>query len=255
MATESDLRDLLRGPDPEGRGAIDLDAVLSRTRRRRRPRVIAAQALGSVAIVGVLGTAIFVSGPLADRGVLMTTEDAGAGADGTGEAATESGDAPYVGQDALKWMPDACGAPVTDAVSSEGLSLELSLETIFEPGERIPVQVTLRNDGPNPLVATSSPWPHVSLARDGLVVWHSYQTQEAIGYLIDLAPGESTTLETYVDRVICRSEDDLIMDGPQNDMPAAPSGRYELRAVLVMTTDDGATLVAASAPYPVEIVG
>jgi hypothetical protein len=252
VATESDLRDLLRGPDPEGRGAIDLDAVLSRTRRRRRPRVIAAQALGSVAIVGVLGTAIFVSGPLGARDVLMSAEDGGAGAD---QAVPESGDAPYVDQDALKWMPDACGAPVTDAPSSDGLTLEMSIETIFEPGERIPVQITLRNDGPNPVVATSSPWPHVSLARDGLVVWHSYQTQEAIGYLIDLAPGESTTLEAYVDRLICRSEDDLIMDGPQNDMPAAPPGRYELRAVLVMTTDDGATLVAASAPYPVEIVG
>jgi hypothetical protein len=255
VATESDLRDLLRGPDPEGRGAIDLEAVLSRTRRRRRPRVIAAQALGSVAIVGVLGTAIFVSGPLGARDVLMSAEDSGAGADGAGEAITESGDAPYVDEDAMKWMPDACGAPVTDAVSSEGLVLEMSIETIVDPGERVPVQVTLRNDGPNHLAATSSPWPHVSLARDGLVVWHTYQTQEAIGYIIDLAPGESTTLETYVDRVICRSEDDLIMDGPQNDMPAAPPGQYELRAVLVMTTDDGATLVAASAPFPVEIVG
>jgi hypothetical protein len=255
VATESDLRDLLRGPDPEGRGAIDLDAVLSRTRRRRRPRVIAAQALGSVAIVGVLGTAIFVGGPLADRGVMMTADDVGSGADGAGESIAESGDAPYVDQDALKWMPDACGAPVTDTVSSEGLTLEMSIETIVEPEERIPVQVTLRNDGPDRIVGTSSPWPHMSLARDGLVVWHSYQTQEAIGYLIDLAPGESTTLETYFDRVICRSEDDLIMDGPQNDMPAAPPGQYELRAVLVMTTDDGATLVAASAPFPLEIAG
>ena len=132
MATESDLRDLLRGPDPEGRGAIDLDAVLSRTRRRRRPRVIAAQALGSVAIVGVLGTAIFVSGPLADRGVMMSAEDTGAGADGAGEAVTESGDAPYADQDALKWMPDVCGAPVTDPVSSDGVALEVSIEAEVE---------------------------------------------------------------------------------------------------------------------------
>lgn len=252
MATESDLRDLLRGPDPEGRGEIDLDAVLSRTRRRRRPRVIAAQALGSVALVGVLGTAVFIGGPLADRSVMMTADDAGAGAD---EAITESGEAPYVDQDAFKWMPDACGAPVTDVVSSEGVTLEMSIETTFGPEERIPVQVTLRNDGPDRLVGTSSPWPHVSLARDGIVVWHSYQTQEAIGLVVDLAPGESMTLETSFDRVICGSEDDLIMDGPQNDMPAAPPGQYELRAVLVVTTDDGTSYLAASAPFQLEIAG
>lgn len=253
MATESDLRDLLRDPDPEGRGAIDLDAVISRSRRRRRPRVIAAQALGSVAIVGVLGTAVVVGGPLADRGVMMTADDAGA--DGAGEAVAESGDAPYVDQDALKWMPDACGAPVTDVVSSGGLTLDLSIETTLEPEERTPVEITLRNDGPDRLVGTSSPWPHVSLARDGLVVWHSYQTQEDIGYLIDLAPGESTTLAGYVDAVVCASEDDLIMDGPQNDMPAAPPGPYELRAVLVVWTDDGTTLVASSTPLLLEIAG
>jgi hypothetical protein len=251
VATESDLRDLLRGPDPEGRGEIDLDAVLSRTRRRRRPRVIAAQALGSVAIVGVLGTAVIVGGPLADRGVMMSAEDSGAGSDGAGEAVAESGDAPYVDQDSLKWMPDACGAPVTDPVSSDGLTLEMSI--VGDAQERVPVTVTLRNDGAEPIVGTSSPWPHVSLARDGIVVWHTYDTQEAIGYLVDLAPGESTTLETYVDLLACRSEDDLIMDGPQNDMPAAPPGEYEVRAVLVVTTDDGARLIAASAPFPLEI--
>jgi hypothetical protein len=248
VATESDLRDLLRGPDPEGRGEIDLDAVLTRTRRRRRPRVIAAQAFGSVALVGVLGTAVVVSIPRADTGVQMTAEDAGAGSD---EAAT----APLADEDALKWAPDTCGAPVTDVVSSDGVTLELSIETIFEPEERIPVQVTLRNDGPDRLVGTSSPWPHVSLARDGIVVWHSYQTQEDIGLIIDLAPGESLTLDTYVDRVICGSEDDLIMDGPQNDMPAAPPGQYELRTVLVVTTDDGTSYLAASAPFQLEIAG
>jgi hypothetical protein len=253
VATESDLRDLLRGPDPEGRGDIDLDAVLSRTRRRRRTRVIAAQALGSVAIVGVLGTAIFVSGPLGARDVLMSAEDTGAGADGAGEAVTESGDAPSLDEDALKWMPDACGAPVTDPVSSDGLTLEMSVETVADGEDRVPVTVTLRNDGAEPLVGTSSPWPYVSLARDGVVVWHTYDTQEDIGYLVDLAPGESTTLETYVDLLACRSDDDLVMDGPQNDMPAAPPGEYEVRAVLVVTTDDGVTLLAASAPFSLEI--
>lgn len=248
MATESDLRDLLRGPDPEGRGEIDLDAVLSRTRRRRRPRVIAAQALGSVALVGVLGTAVVVAIPRADTGVQMTAEDAVAGSD---EAAT----APFADEDALRWMPDACGAPVTEQVSTPGLTLEMSIVTTYEPQERIPVTVTLRNDGPDRLVGTSGRSPSVSFARDGLVVWHSYATQDASARVVDLAPGESMTFEAFFDRVICGTEDDLIMDDPQRDLPVAPPGQYELRAVLVVATDAGATLLAASPPLSLEIAG
>ena len=251
MATESDLRDLLRGPDPEGRGDIDLDAVLRRTRRRRRPRVIAAQALGSVAIVGVVGTAIFVGGPWADRGVMMTAEDAGAGAESADE---ESATAPFADGDALRWSPDLCGAPVTDPVGSEGVTLEMSIVTIFEPGDRIPVTVTLRNDGPDPIVGTSASSPYVSFVRDGVVVWHSFATQDASARIVDLEPGESMTYEAFFDRVVCGTEDDLVMEDPEDPLPRAPSGDYELRAVIVVTTDAGPSILATSAPLPLEIL-
>jgi hypothetical protein len=248
VATESDLRDLLRGPDPEGRGAIDLDAVLSRTRRRRRPRVIAAQALGSVALVGVLGTVAVVAIPRADPAVQMTAEDAGAGSD---EAATS----PYADEDALAWTPDTCGAPATEPVGAGSLGLAITVASVDASAERVPVMLTLRNDGPERIAGAIGSQPSLSLALDGIVVWHSDATAEASGAVVDLAPGESTTWETYVDLVVCGSEDDLVMDGSQNDMPAAPPGVYEVRAVLVVTTDDGATLIAASAPLPLEIVG
>lgn len=248
MATESDLRDLLRGPEPEGRGEIDLEAVLTRTRRRRRPRVIAAQALGSVALVGALGTAVVVSLPLAQPGVMMSAEDAGA--DGAGE---EAATAPFADEDARGWTPDVCGAPVTDPVASEGVTLEMTLVTTFEPEQHVPVVVTLRNDGPNRLVGTTGSVPHVSLARDGVVVWHSSATQDASARLVDLDPGEQMTYETYIERSICSSEEDLVMDDPDTALPLAPAGFYELRSVVVISTDDGATLVAASPPTPLEI--
>lgn len=244
MATESDLRDLLRGPDPEGRGEIDLDTVLSRTRRRRRPRVIAAQALGSVALVGVLGTAIVVSIPPTNQAALMTAEDAAAGSE---EAA------PFADEDALRWMPDACGAPVTDPVGSDILALVITLPTIVEPEERIPFTVTLRNDGPDPIVGTASSAPYVSFARDGIVVWHSYATQDASAQVVDLDPGESMTFETSFDRVICATEDDLVMPDPDNPLPLAPSGDYELRAVVVVATETGPSLIATGPALPIEI--
>jgi hypothetical protein len=249
VATESDLRDLLRGPDPEGRGEIDLDAVLSRTRRRRRPRVIAAQALGSVALVGVLGTAIFVSDPLGARDVMMSAEeDSGAGADEiAGESATLEDGA------ATKWQPDACGAPLTEVGSSAGVTLEMELVTTFEPGQRAPVTVTLRNDGTERLVGTTASAPHVTLARDGVVVWHSYATQDASARLVDLEPGEQMAYETYIERAICGSEEDLLMDDPETDLPLAPAGEYEMRSVVVITADDGTTLLAVSPRMPLEI--
>ena len=80
MATESDLRDLLRDPDPEGRPTIDLNAVVTRARRRRRPKVIAAQALGSVAAVGALFVGISAIIP-PQQAAMMVAEDSAGGAE------------------------------------------------------------------------------------------------------------------------------------------------------------------------------
>jgi hypothetical protein len=243
VATESDLRDLLRGPDPEGRGEIDLDAVLSRTRRRRRPRVIAAQALGSVALVGVLGTAIFASDPLGARDVMMSAEeDSGAGADEiAGESATLEDGA------ATKWQPDACGEPVTEVASIEGLALKASVDTTIGPDEEILATVTLRNEGSEPFVGLTSPWPYVSVARDGVVVWHSYEIRYMSGQTVDLAPGESMTFNVAsVDRHVCDGEDDSQSSGA--------GGTYELHAFIDVITDDGPRIVTASPPVPLEII-
>ena len=245
MATESDLRDLLRGPDPEGRGEIDLDAVLSRTRRRRRPRMIAAQALGSVALIGVLGTAVIVSIPPAPSGVMMTAEDA----DGGESAAT----APEADESGLTWAPDACGAPVTDVPASDILGLVVDIPTTVDPGERLPVTITLTNDGPDRVTGSTSSAPHLSLSFDGTVVWHSYAVQDANARVVDLESGESMTYESYVDRVLCGSEDDVSMNDPESTMPLAGPGDYEIRAVLVIGTDDGASIVASAPPLPLEI--
>lgn len=244
MSTESDLRDLLKGPDPEGRGDIDLDAVLSRTRRRRRPRVIAAQALGSVALVGVLGTAVVIAIPRADQDVQMTAEDAAAGSD---EAAT----APFDGDS--RWMPDVCGASATDPVASDTLALDITIPTTIDSDERVPVTITLRNDGPDRIVGSSGSAPYVSLASDGIVVWHSYAIQDASARVVDLDPGESMTYESYFERVVCATEDDLVMDDQDGALPLARPGDYELRAVIVVATEAGDIVLATAPPHPVEI--
>jgi hypothetical protein len=100
VPSESDLRDLLRGSDPEGRAAIDLDAVLTRARRRRRPKVIAAQALGTVAVVGALFAAV-VAGQPPQQAATMIAGDAAGG--------SEADAAPFVDDSAASRIVEACG--------------------------------------------------------------------------------------------------------------------------------------------------
>ncbi len=248
MPSESDLRNLLHGPDPEGRAAIDVDAVLTRARRRRRPKVVAAQALGSVALVGVLGTAIVVSLPRPAEQATMTAQDAPAGA---GESATQ----PFADQDALTAMSAVCGEPVAFPPASPDLVLEISMETIFEPESRIPVTVTLRNTGAEIIRGSTGAAPLMTFARDGIVLWHSFAAPDGGVRAIDLDPGESVTYETYFDRTVCGSEDDLVVDDPANPLPAAGPGQYEVFATLTLSGDDGTSAVASGPPMSLEIAG
>lgn len=224
MATESDLRDLLRGPEPEGRGEIDLEAVLSRTRRRRRPRVIAAQALGSVALVGVLGTVAIVSWPLAQPGVMMSAEDAGAGSDGVGE---EAATAPYADDDAGRSSDalslNSCGAPVSELTMIDAPTLVVSPITASAGSDWIPVTVTLHGTG-LPAKGVSST-PVLTISRDGVVV--SQPTAlEAIGYDIDLSPGGTFEYQVGVRPVECDPAH------PDADLGPLPPGEYEIRAAV-----------------------
>lgn len=244
MPSESDLRDLLQGPDPEGRAAIDLDVVLTRARRRRRPKVIAAQVLGSVAVVGVLGTAIFVAQPPAQQAALIAQDTAG----GSEEAA-----APFADDDAAKWMPDACGAPVTDPPASTTLTAEITLPTTFEPTEQVPVTVTLRNVGSDRVVGSTGSMPYLVFSQAGTVIWHSYAVQDLSMRLVDLAPGQSMSYDTYFERTVCGSEEDLVMDDPDSALPLAGPGSYELRAMISVESADGTSFVASAPALPIEI--
>lgn len=254
MATESDLRDLLRGPEPEGRGDIDLEAVLSRARRRRRPRMIAAQALGSVALIGALGTVVIVSLPPAQTGVMMTAEDGGAG---DSAATAPDADENVQEESGSTWAPDSCGAPVTDRESIAGLTLEMEPITVVTGTTSVPVTVVLRNDGPTRVVGVSGGSPHLTLSLDGLVVWHSYSVQDSIGIGVDLEPGESQVYQATFQPALCTSEDDLVVGTSDNPLPPAGPGSYELRASMPITPDDpasnGGQYVASGSAVAVEI--
>lgn len=205
MPSESDLRDLLRDPEPEGRAAIDLDAVLTRARRRRRPKVLAAQALGSVAVVGALFTAVVVSLPHAAETTAITAQDTAAG--------SEAESAPFADDSTAKLL-DACGEPAS-RWPILGWGLEVT-DGGAVSAEAPVLTITLRNDGP--LVATGEiEVTRVSFILDDVVIGHGNAAVPG-GLPAELDAGEELTWDVPVTVEPC---DPLLPLGP---------GTYEVRA-------------------------
>jgi hypothetical protein len=194
VPSESDLRDLLQGADPEGRAAIDLDAVLTRARRRRRPKVVAAQALGSVALVGVLVTAIGVSLP---RG----TESASIAQDTAGGAA-EAGTQPFADEDALT-IAD-CGTE-PDLPPAAGWNVLVTSSALGAPGAAA-VGVTLGADAPRPEIGTIT-ITDLTIVRDGVIVAHA--TPTGVSTRIDLAARQAVSMEAVAPVVACDPAEQL----------------------------------------------
>jgi len=235
VATESDLRDLLRGPDPKGRGAIDLDAVLSRARRRRRPRVIAAQALGSVALVGVLGTAVVIGVPQPQSSLMVAEDTAGDSGLAT---------APEADEGALKADYDVCGEPlVTPPLLGWALDAALGTDAVLSDGSgNLDVTVGLRND--SPLTATGvADIPSLAIVNvDGVVVAQGAPV-EPVSTPIELEPDAEFVWTTSIAVASC--------DPAGTELPA---GEYQLRAVVEFLADglDGTEPVRGT-PATIEI--
>lgn len=241
MATESDLRDLLQGPEPEGRTAIDLDAVIRRARARRRPRAIAASAVGALALVGVLTPVVFVSQQQAQQQALMVAEDSAGG-----EAATsDADDSAFVGMPSAANL-NSCGATVVEMPSGNGLVLEMAPVTAMAGSADIPIEVTLRNDGTVALLGVTASQPIITFSRDGVVLWRTGGIQDSSGVRVDLKPGESMTYVTTFQPLVCTPEYEADAaesgtDGLREDLPPAAAGSYQVGAAIDFIPDDGTT--------------
>lgn len=227
MATESDLRALLRDPDPEGRPAIDLDAVITRARRRRRPKVLAAQALGSVAVVGAVFTGVVATLPREETTMMVADEAAG----GSYESAPAPADAD------LRWAMDACGEPPID-----GASPTWALETVLGGDvDGLTATLTLRNEGDAAATGATTPWA-LTLVRDGVVVGRA-SFPDAATTPYDLAAGDA--VETTLGAVV------------ESCDPATPlePGAYDVRGVVEVLDQaaDGRNEVVYGELVPVEL--
>lgn len=228
MPSESDLRDLLQGADPEGRVAIDLDAVLTRARRRRRPRLIAAQALGSVALVGVLVTAVGVSLPRGGESAASIAADTAGGA--------ETQSAPFVDQDARK-VGDECGQPLAPT-ATEPWNLELVVTSADSTQLTATATQTIADEDAH--AGRDNSIGALSISRGGAIVAHAVVGDITTHFEEGL--GRTGFWEGRFDIVPCEGI-------------SLSAGTYEVRPTVVVMTSgvDVSTETLYGAPVPFEI--
>jgi hypothetical protein len=231
MPTESELRRQFH--DDEPRGSIDLDAVLRRSRARRRPRVAAVVLVSSLAVVGIV-VPVSISAASQQTGTFSAGSAASAPDSATAPEVLHGGSAP--GSGGVKRAPaetiNLCtGTLAAAAPAEDGLVLTVQPVDAAADARDIPVTVTLTNTGAQQVTGSLSPFPTLTLSRDGIVLWHSNGAVPSLAQQIDLAPGASTSFSTTLEPVVCGVQDDA-QSSFRAGLPAAGPGDYRVSAAL-----------------------
>ncbi|MEO6532146.1 MAG: hypothetical protein ABIO06_01075 [Pseudolysinimonas sp.] len=240
MPTEDDLREQFRH-DATPPGGIDLPAVLRGARIRRRPRVAAAAIVSSLAVIGIVvpvsislasthsTTSILSAGSAASASDQATAPEAGSGGAASGPKFIKRAPASKI---------NLCAGALADpAPADDGLALTVQPVDAAAGARDIPVTVTLTNTGTQPVTGSLSPFPTVTLSRDGVVLWHSNGAVPSLAQLVNLAPGASMVFQTTFEPVVCAVEDDT-RESFRADLPSVAPGNYQLSAALDFSPDD-----------------
>lgn len=236
------IRDgLKRAADGAAPRAIDLDAVLAASRARRRARRTAVVGAGSAAAT-LLAVGGLVMG-LQGTGLLSTTAgsapDSASIAESPMEAREESADG--FASDASLAPPEKvnpCGAPVAEATDATAGSLSVAVEPIASvpTGGVGSARVTVTNPGSATIAGEVRVAPAMTIADDGVTVWHSNGAVSPETIPVALAPGESIQLEGLVEAVSCTEADEAAAAFPPGLPPLTP-GAYGVTAVVVFVAD------------------
>ncbi len=243
MPSEAELRERFHHDDdrpPTGPG-IGLDAVLRRSRARRRPRVIAVALVSSLAAIGII-----VPVSIGVLGSQFGQAGAGSAASAPGAKAPQyanEGGGAADGAPAPAATINLCGgALATPAPAKNGLVLTVTPVDAAASARGIPVTVTLTNTGGAEVAGSLSPFPAITLSKNGTVLWHSNGAVPQLAQLLDLAPGARMTFSTSFEPLVCSPADDRAPSF-RSDLPEAGPGVYQLSAALTVSTDTGPVLV------------
>ena len=239
--TEPTLRHLFDAPQPDHQ--IDVAAIVRRSRARRTPKVLATAGLSVLAVGGILLGGIQLAGGV---GPSIQTE-AGSAADESTLAAPEgainddAGDAKRSAASAM----NQCGAAVIEPAPSEtGLVFSVDFADAAVGADLVNGIVTMTNTGPRAWFGYTAAEPTITLAQNGIVVWHSNGPMIELAREVDLAPGESLEYTASLVPVVCAPED----EGEFRDsLPAAPAGEYQVSAAIDLMGEFDAQLITGPA--------
>ena len=240
------------------RSALDIDALVRRSRARRRPALLGAGVLATVVIVGIGGLGAGALGGLVPND--LTAADSASTAE---ESAVEQGGAGDTGggtmadgESALApdWMQNRCGStPVTPAdVPDIGLRLEVDFPTVAPTGTGVIAgTVRITNTGEESISGLLSATPAITLASQGVTVWHTTVRSDRGPEAIVLAPGDSRSFEAELRPLACTIGDEGRAGEEELD-PLHP-GDYAVSAVIDITLDGDppARVPLVSEPEPI----
>ncbi|WP_309616665.1 hypothetical protein [Salinibacterium sp.] len=236
VPSEDELRDFL-SYDATPHNSIDTTQVISRSRRRRLPRQIAAGAVSALAVAGIVTVAVQTTQFTSPAAVTSQ----GAPADGTTD---ETMPAEGFLDTGLKRAPaekiNLCtGALAEVSPSLYGLQLDVTFPPTAPVGtDPITGTVRLTNTSDTQVSGYTPPTPALTLSQDGMVLWHSNGPVITSLAIVDLAPGASMEYQAAFTPVRCAVDDDT-EPSFREGLPAVPAGQYELSAVIDFTADPG----------------
>ncbi len=250
-------------------GALDVDAVLRRARRRRLPGRLATGGVGVLAIAGIGFAGANALGGVGQVTTLSSgeSEDSPAGpVEGQPGGGAESGGLPAPGGatsdsgaagGGISLAPaekvNFCGGPLAEVAPAQtGLVATPRFPATAPAGtETITGTVTVTNTGTERVTGYTGASPAMTVSEAGITVWHSNGPQIMMAQLIDLEPGASVDLPASILPVRCGVEDDSA-ESFREDLPPLEPGVYQLSAIFYLIPEGPS---AASLPSPDVVSG
>jgi hypothetical protein len=241
MATDkNNIHSLFAKSDDAGLGTIDAATVIRRSRARRLPLKLATGA-AVVLVVGGLGFA-GIQGALNNAPLAST---AGASNERAGEDSSqlfsESTESQFDRAPADK-INLCTGAVAEVAPSQSGLELAVDFPDATVGQSSVEGVVTLTNTGTEAVTGYTAAAPAITLAQNGIVLWHSNGAMIALAVDVNLDPGESLEYAAWFQPVMCSVDDDLA-DGFGEKLPLLPSGEYQVSAAIDVVGESATDLV------------
>jgi len=243
MATDNNIHKLFKDSDDAGLGSIDTEAVIRRSRARRRP---AQFAIGGALVLALGGFGVVGLQALGNNSPQATTVSQESAEDSDISTLGDGADTGYI-ERAPADKINLCKGTVAEIAPSEtGLELTVDFHDATTGATSIEGTATLTNNGTEPVVGYTAAGPAITVAQNGIVLWHSNGAMIAMAVDVNLAPGESLEYATSFQPVICGVEDDMAESFGEK-LPPLPSGTYEVSAAIDVIGESATELVTGPA--------